>query len=179
MQSARGALNEWHSELDGEYNSTIRYLAIRLAVLLGGVLLILLGSAVWQHAIFRYVTDPRRRRQLLLIKRVIVGLALAVLLTVGFLSSHRLSRNAARLRHGWTRPGLQNVILSAVAYFFLIGRYGLKVGDRITVQGVTGEVIEVGFIRLFLMELAGTGTDLHPTGRLAVFANSVIFQPRR
>ena len=27
------------------------------------------------------------------------------------------------------------------------------------------------------MELVGSGTDLHPTGRLAVFANSVIFQP--
>jgi small-conductance mechanosensitive channel len=177
MQSARGSLNEWRRELDSEYNSTIRYLLLHLALLLGGVLLILLASAVWQRAIFRYVTEPRRRRQLLLIKRVVVGLALAVLLTVGFLSS--IGSVATLL--GFVTAGLalalQNVILSAVAYFFLIGKYGLKVGDRITVQGVTGQVIEVGFIRLFLMELVGTGTELHPTGRLAVFANSVIFQP--
>ncbi len=177
LQSVRGALNDWRKQVDGEYSSTLRYLMIRLGVLLGGALLILLGSAIWQHAIDHYVAEPRRRRQLLLIKRVFVGLALALLLTFGFFSS--LASIATLL--GFVTAGLalalQNVILSAVAYFFLIGRYGLRVGDRITVQGVTGEVVEVGFIRLFLMELAGSGTDLHPTGRLAVFANSVIFQP--
>jgi small-conductance mechanosensitive channel len=177
LQSVHGALDEWHKQLDSSYNSTVRYLAIRLAILLGGVLFILLASAIWQRAIFRYVTEPRRRRQLLLIQRVVVGVALAILLTLGFLSS--LGSVATLL--GFVTAGLalalQNVILSAVAYFFLIGRYGLRVGDRVTVQGVTGEVIEVGLIRLFLMELVGTGTDLHPTGRLAVFANSVIFQP--
>ena len=177
LQSARASLDEWQKQVDGEYSSTIRYLMIRLGVLLGGALLILLASAVWQRAIDHYVTDPRRRRQLLLVKRVMVGLALALLLTFGFFSS--LASIATLL--GFVTAGLalalQNVILSAVAYFFLIGRYGLRVGDRVTVQGVTGEVVEVGFIRLFLMEMVGSGTDLHPTGRLAVFANSVIFQP--
>ena len=107
-----------------------------------------------------------------------VGFALLWLLVVlGFFSS--LGSMATLL--GFVTAGLalalQNVILSVVAYFFLIGRYGLRVGDRVTVQGVTGEVIEVGLVRLFLMEFVGTGTDMHPTGRLAVFANSVIFQP--
>lgn len=177
LQAVRATLAEWKKQLDGQYDSAIRYLMLHIAALVGGALIILLGSAIWQRAIYRYVTEPRRRRQLLLVKRVVVGLALAVLVTFGFFSS--LSSVATLL--GFITAGLalalQNVILSAVAYFFLIGKYGLRVGDRVTVQGVTGEVIEVGLIRLFLMELAGVGTDLHPTGRLAVFANSVIFQP--
>jgi small-conductance mechanosensitive channel len=177
LQSVRGSLNEWRKQVQSDYSSTLRYLLIRLGVLLGGALLILFGSAIWQRAIDHYVAEPRRRRQLSLVKRVFVALALALLLTFGFFSS--LSSIATLL--GFATAGLafalQNVILSAVAYFFLIGRYGLRVGDRITVQGVTGEVVEVGFIRLFLMELVGSGTEIHPTGRLAVFANSVIFQP--
>jgi small-conductance mechanosensitive channel len=64
-----------------------------------------------------------------------------------------------------------------VAYFFLIGRYGLKVGDRVTISGVAGDVVEIGLIRLYLMELAGGGAELHPTGRVVGFSNSVIFQP--
>jgi small-conductance mechanosensitive channel len=72
---------------------------------------------------------------------------------------------------------LQSPILSVVAYFFLIGRYGIRVGDRVTISGVTGEVLEIGFVRIYLMELAGTGADLHSTGRVVVFSNSVIFQP--
>jgi hypothetical protein len=50
------------------------------------------------------------------------------------------------------------------------------VGDRISVAGVTGEVVDVGLVRLYLMELAGTGIDLYQTGRIVVFSNSVLFQ---
>jgi small-conductance mechanosensitive channel len=177
LQSAHSALDEWRAALDGEYKSTIHYLAVRLGMLLGAVLFVLLASAIWQRAIFRYVNELRRRRQLLLIKRVVVGFSLALLVALGFFSSF----GSVATLLGFVTAGLalvlQNVVLSAVAYFFPVGRYGLKVSDRVTVQGVTGQVIEVGLIRLFLMELVGTGTDTHPTGRLAVFANSVIFQP--
>ena len=39
-----------------------------------------------------------------------------------------------------------------------------------------GDVIDVGLVRLSIMELAGTGVDLYSTGRIAVFSNSVLFQ---
>jgi small-conductance mechanosensitive channel len=73
---------------------------------------------------------------------------------------------------------LQAVILSGVAYFFFIGRFGVRVGDRVTIGAVTGDVIEVGILRLYLAELVGKPTDLHPTGRIVVFSNSVLFQPQ-
>ena len=72
--------------------------------------------------------------------------------------------------------GLQTILLSVVAYFFIIGRYGVRVGDRITIAGVTGDVAEVGLVRFYLHELAGSGTDLYPSGRVAVFSNAVLFQ---
>ena len=62
------------------------------------------------------------------------------------------------------------------AYFFIIGRYGIRVGDRISVAGITGDVVDIGLVRLYLMELAGTGLDFYPTGRIVVFSNSVLFQ---
>jgi hypothetical protein len=40
---------------------------------------------------------------------------------------------------------------------------------------VTGDVLEIGLVRLYLMELGGTGIDLYPTGRVVVFSNSVLF----
>jgi small-conductance mechanosensitive channel len=64
--------------------------------------------------------------------------------------------------------------LSMVAYFFLIGRYGIRVGDRVTISGVTGDVLDIGLVRLSMMEL---GADMHSTGRLVVYSNAVIFQP--
>ena len=70
---------------------------------------------------------------------------------------------------------LQNVILAVVAYFFLIGRYGVRVGDRITLAGVTGRVVDIGLVRIYLMELSGP--ELHSTGRIVVLSNAVLFQP--
>ena len=72
--------------------------------------------------------------------------------------------------------GLQTILLSVVAYFFIIGRYGVRVGDRITIAGVTGDVAEVGLVRFYMHELAGSGIDLYPSGRVAIFSNAVLFQ---
>ncbi len=45
----------------------------------------------------------------------------------------------------------------------------MQIGD------VTGEVIDLGLVRLYLMELGGHGS-LGPTGRVVAFANSIVFQ---
>lgn len=177
LRPVRAGIEEWRNALDRQYHYTLRFLFVRLGSLLAAVLFLLLASALWQRAIFRYVHDARRRRQFMVVKRIIIGLAMALILALGFLSS--LSSVVTLL--GFITAGLalalQNVILSVVAYFFLVGRYGLRAGDRVTVSGVTGQVMEVGLVRLFLMELVGTGADMHPTGRVASFANSIIFQP--
>src|SRR5262249_29832937 len=102
---------------------------------------------------------------------------MALTLALGFLSSFGSVATLLGFITAGLALALQNVILSVVAYFFLVGRYGLRAGDRVTVSGVTGQVMEVGLVRLFLMELSGTGADLHPTGRVAAFANAIIFQP--
>src|SRR5207302_6291996 len=71
---------------------------------------------------------------------------------------------------------LQNVILSIAGYFFLIGRFGIRVGDRVQIAGVTGEVVDVGLVRMHLMELSSVGAEI-PTGRVVAFSNSIVFQP--
>jgi small-conductance mechanosensitive channel len=67
---------------------------------------------------------------------------------------------------------LQNVILSVVAYFFLIGKYGIRVGDRVQIGAVAGDVMDVGLVRLHVMEVRSDGLR---TGRVVVFSNAVVF----
>ena len=70
---------------------------------------------------------------------------------------------------------MQSVLVSIVGYFFLIGKYGVRVGDRVQIGNVIGEVIDMGLVRMHLMELSGQPA-LSPTGRVVAFANSIIFQ---
>jgi small-conductance mechanosensitive channel len=71
---------------------------------------------------------------------------------------------------------LQSVLVSVVGYFFLVGKHGVRVGDRVQVGNVIGEVVDMGLVRLQLMELRGEGSNLTPSGRVVAFANSVVFQ---
>src|SRR5690606_9937167 len=71
---------------------------------------------------------------------------------------------------------MQSVLVSVVGYFFLVGKYGIRVGDRVQVGSVTGEVIDLGLVRLHMLELSGQGGAMSPTGRVVAFANSIVFQ---
>jgi len=97
-------------------------------------------------------------------------------LIVGFVSQFSSLATVAGFITAGIAVALQAVLLSIAAYFFIMGRYGIRVGDRISVAGITGDVVDIGLVRMYVMELAGTGLDFYPTGRIVVFSNSVLFQ---
>ncbi len=176
LEQERGTLSSWRIAVDTEYKAILRSLLIRVALIAVALLLLAVVGQVWNRATVRYVADLRRRRQILVVRRVVVGFLGGLIVIFGFITQFSSLATFAGFLTAGIAVGLQTILLSVAAYFFIIGRYGVKVGDRITVVGVTGTVIEVGIARFYLMELAGSGTELHPTGRVAVFANSVLFQ---
>jgi small-conductance mechanosensitive channel len=175
LDTAHNLLDEWHDSLAARTGTVARYLLLRLGFLLGSVAVVLIISEVWRRATFRYLADARRRQQFLSLRRVVVGLALTLVVVFGLVSEFGSLATYAGLITAGLAVALQNVILAVVAYFFLIGRYGVRVGDRITLAGVTGSVVEIGLVRIYLMELAGA--QMRPTGRMVVLSNAVLFQP--
>jgi small-conductance mechanosensitive channel len=176
IDEGRSNFLAWRRSIARESGRAFRALAMRvlgIGLALGGVVVL---SEIWRRLTFRYVKDPRRRRQFLLIRRVVTGFLTGVVLIMGFVSEFSSLATFAGFVTAGIAVGLQAVLLSVAAYFFVVGRYGIRVGDRISVAGVTGDVIDIGLVRLYLMELAGTGIDLYPTGRVIVFSNSVLFQ---
>jgi len=177
LDESRANFQQWHDALDREFDYLLRRLLWRLGIM-GAVIIAILGmSVLWRRATFRYVGDIRRRRQFLLMRRIIVGVIVAMIITGGLVTEIGSLATYAGILTAGIAVSLQTVILSAVAYFFFIGRYGVRVGDRVTVGGVTGDVIDIGLFRLYLMELGGGQDTLQPTGRIVVFSNSVLFQP--
>jgi small-conductance mechanosensitive channel len=176
LQQDRGTLTSWRNAVDAEYKLILRSLLLRLLFIAIALIGIVVVSQVWSRLTIKYVHDVRRRRQLLLTRRIVMGFVTGLVLIFGFVTQFSSLATFAGFITAGVAVGLQTILLSVAAYFFIVGRYGVKVGDRITVAGVTGDVIEVGLVRFYLTELAGVGTELHPTGRVAVFANSVLFQ---
>jgi small-conductance mechanosensitive channel len=53
-----------------------------------------------------------------------------------------------------------------------MGRNGLRVGDWVEIDGVVGEVVEIGLLRTVLLETGNWTESGHPTGRKVAFVNS-------
>jgi small-conductance mechanosensitive channel len=165
----------WRNAVEGEYQAELKGLLLRLlglAVILGAVLGI---SELWRRATFKYITDARRRYQFLLIRRIALWCLIAIIVATAFASELGAITTFAGLLTAGIAVALQNVILSVAGYFFLIGKYGVHVGDRVQIAGVTGEVVDIGLVRLQIMELGG-GLSSRPTGRVVAFSNAVVFQ---
>lgn len=175
LDQYRRNLKNWHDAVEAESRGALKSLGIRLGVLaliLGGVFAL---AELWHRGVLKYVQDTRRRYQLLLLRRI--ALWTLVVIIVGFTFANELSSivTFAGLITAGLAVAMQSVLVSIVGYFFLIGKYGIRVGDRVQIGEVSGEIIELGLVRLYLMELAGHGS-FGPTGRVAAFPNSVVFQ---
>jgi len=54
----------------------------------------------------------------------------------------------------------------------LMGRNGIRLGDWVEINGVSGEVAELGMFHTVLMETGNWSDAGHPTGRRVTFTNS-------
>lgn len=176
LNDANTNFGQWRDSIGRESKYVLRSVLLRVAAIVIALVVILVLSEIWRRITFRYIGDPRRRRQFLVMRRVVIWFLVVIVLILGFVSEFSSLATFAGFITAGIAVGLQAVLLSVAAYFFIIGRYGIRVGDRISVAGVTGDVVDVGLVRFYLMELAGTGLDLYPTGRIVVFSNSVLFQ---
>jgi small-conductance mechanosensitive channel len=176
LGQSRSNITAWQSSVDREYLSIFHALLVRVVVIALALIIIVGAGELWTRATNKYIRDIRRRRQLLIVRRVVVTFLSFIVLLFGFVTQFNSLATFAGFITAGIAVGLQTILLSVAAYFFIIGRYGVKVGDRITIGPVTGDVIEVGLVRFYIMELAGSSTELKPTGRVAMFSNAVLFQ---
>jgi small-conductance mechanosensitive channel len=168
-------IGNWRNAVKGQYETEIKGLLLRLAGL-GAILgLILVISELWRRATFRYITDSHRRYQFMALRRFVVWSLSAIVIAMAFASELGAITTFAGFLGAGIAVALQNVILSVAGYFFLIGKHGVRVGDRVQVAGITGDVVDIGLVRLHLMEVTG-GSSPRPTGRVVAFSNAVVFQ---
>jgi hypothetical protein len=176
LDTYQRTLDSWRESIRDDLNDDLRQLLFRLAVLAVLIGIVMGIGEIWRRTTFRYVHDARRRYQFLLIRRIVIWITIAIIIIFTFASQLGSAVTFAGLLTAGIAVALQNVIVSIVAYFFLIGKYGIRVGDRVQIADVTGEVVELGLVRIHLMELEGRGNS-QPTGRTVAFSNSIVFQP--
>jgi len=67
---------------------------------------------------------------------------------------------------------MKDFIVAFFGWFILMGKNGIRVGDWVEINGVGGEVVEVGLLKTVLLETGNWTDSSHPTGRRVSFVNS-------
>lgn len=76
---------------------------------------------------------------------------------------------------------LQDVLKSIVGWLYLSSRSGIEVGSRVEVNGITGDVIDIGVLKTTMLEIGNLVFGRQATGRLVtvpnymMLADSVLF----
>ena len=175
LSQYRENLDTWHTSVQRQYHDVLAVLRTRLAIVLGAFTAVIAGSELWRRAVLKYVHEPRHRNRLLLTRRIVTWVLILLILSLTFITRLSSFATFAGLLTAGLAVAMQSVLVSLVGYFILIGKYGLRVGDRVQVGNVTGEVIDLGLIRMHLLELTAQ-EPRGPTGRVVAIANSVVFQ---
>ena len=172
-------LTSWRGTVEAEERSELKSLAYRLITLAIALIIAIVLSGLWRRVTYHYVPDVRRRHQFMLLRRVVMFCVFAIIIALSFSTDIGSLTTFAGLLAAGIAVCLQNVILSAVGYFVLLGKYHVHIGDRIEISGVVGNVVDIDLMRLSLMEVGqpGSGAEGMPTGRTVEFPNAIVFQP--
>lgn len=140
------------------------------------ILLIVLAIFVSDLLLERFLAatalERRRLHTLRTVLRLSVqALGVVLILLVVFGRPSQFATLLGLLGAGLT-VALKDFVVAFFGWFVLMGRNGIRVGDWVEINGVGGEVVEIGLLRTILLE-TGNWTDAgHPTGRRVAFINS-------
>ncbi|HZQ25513.1 MAG TPA: mechanosensitive ion channel domain-containing protein [Terriglobales bacterium] len=140
------------------------------------ILLIALLVYLAGNLVDRFFSDPTSQRRRLVTLRAVLRFSLQALgvmfvLFVLFGMPSQMPTILGLAGAGLT-VALKDFIVAFFGWFVLMGRNGIRVGDWVEINGVGGEVVEIGLLRTVLLETGNWTDSGHPTGRKVAFVNS-------
>src|ERR1700730_1116137 len=163
---------QWDAIVAGQERAVLHAALISVTIVLAAILLLLFADRWLERLLARAPVDRRQRgtlRSVVGVALQIVGVVVILLVLIGV--PGQLGTMLGLAGAGLT-VALKDFIIAFIGWFVLMGRNGLRVGDWVEINGVSGEVVELGMFRTVLLE-TGNWTDAgHPTGRRVTFTNS-------
>jgi small-conductance mechanosensitive channel len=172
-QKQLGAVyGHWIEVIAGKQRAVIHGVLTGLAFILGILLLGLFFDSWLERLLGKTSLDRRQVETLRTVTRVAVQIfAVLFILLVIFGPPQQLGTFLGLAGAGLT-AALKDFIIGFFGWFVLMGKNGIRLGDWVEINGVTGEVVELGMFHTVLLETGNWTDSGHPTGRRVTFTNS-------
>jgi hypothetical protein len=163
----------WRMAVAGQYREAWKQFLIRVSVVLSIIGLLLAIAQLSRRFTLRHVHDPNRRRFIGMSHQFLTLFAITVVIVFALASDLKSVATYFGLLSAGLLLALENVILATLGSLLLVGRRGIRIGDRVQVSGVTGDVIDMGLLQFQLKEFDVENGRY--TGHVATFSNSLVF----
>jgi small-conductance mechanosensitive channel len=162
----------WIEVLAAKQRAIVHRVLTGVAIILG-ILLIGLYFDNWlERLLGRTSLDRRQVETLRTVTRVGVQVfAVLFILLVIFGPPSQLGTFLGLAGAGLT-VALKDFIVAFIGWLVLMGKNGIRLGDWVEINGVTGEVVELNMFHTVLLETGNWTDSGHPTGRRVTFTNS-------
>ena len=161
----------WGAQVEIQRKIVVHLILQSLALIAAICLFVILAGWALQLALEKVVHDPRQKQTLKTVLNLgtqLVGLLLILLTIFGV---PRQMPTILGLATAGLTVVFQDFILAFCGWFVLMGPNGVRVRDWIEIDGVGGEVVQLGLFRTWLLETGNWTANGHPTGRKVSFLN--------
>ncbi len=161
----------WGEQVEIQRKIAVHLILQSLAMIAAICILVILAGWGLQSALERIVHDPRQKQTLKTVLNLgtqVVGLLLILLVIFGV--PQQMPTILGLATAGLTVV-FQDFILAFCGWFVLMGPNGVRVRDWVEIDGVGGEVVQLGLFRTWLLETGNWTASGHPTGRRVSFLN--------
>jgi small-conductance mechanosensitive channel len=166
-----GVYGQWIDLVANGQRVVLNKALLGIAIILLIALVVLFFSSWIDSLVKRLSMDRRQIESLRTVTYTSMEiLALLLILLVIFGPPGQLGTFLGLAGAGLT-VALKDFIVGFIGWFVLMGKNGMRLGDWVEINGVTGEVVEIGPFHTVLLETGNWTDSGHPTGRRVTFPN--------
>ena len=163
---------KWSAQVLLQHRTLLHLILQSLALIAFIIICIILCDALVRWLIANPALDRRQTQTLRSVLQLgiqVVGGLLILLVVFGW--PQQMSTVLGLTTAGLT-IAMQDFILAFFGWFALMGKNGIRIGDWVEIDGVCGEVTEIGLMSTTLLETEDLADRGHPTGRRITFLNN-------
>ncbi len=172
QQDLAGVYGQWSTLVASRRRDLLHGLLISVALMLAIGVAVLLTTYFLQQMFARVEPDQQKLLTLRSVAHIVTRAAGAILILLIIFGMPSQMATVLALAGAGLTVAMKDFIVGFFGWFVLMGKNGIRHGDWVEINGVSGEVVEIGLFHTVVLETGNWNDAGHPTGRRVTFVNS-------
>jgi small-conductance mechanosensitive channel len=172
QQDLAGIYGQWSALVASRRRDLLHGLLISITLMLAIGVAVLLTTYFLERMFARVEPDQQKLLTLRSVAHIVTRAAGAILILLIIFGMPSQMATVLALAGAGLTVAMKDFIVGFFGWFVLMGKNGIRHGDWVEINGVSGEVVEIGLFHTVVLETGNWNDAGHPTGRRVTFVNS-------